>query len=463
MGLFSFSGLASGLDTASMVEQLTQIQRQPIRDIEGKQKNLNSVKSRLSSIKTLLQTLQEKATGLNSRDEVLATQGTSSNTDAVGISVLGGASLGKYDVVVTQLATAERTYSDAFADVDSTGLFGEGTLSIQVGAAAAVDITVDATDSLSSVAGKINGSGADVTAGILFDGTEYRLQVTGNETGAANAITFTEDGTLTLNLDEPNPPDPADPTHEVVAAQDAVFTVDGFAMSSATNLVDDALTGVTLDLKEVGTSTIEVKRDPAGLAEKLKVFVSAYNNATGTINKEFSYGGEARLGDSLSGDSTLRTIQQRLASTLVGSVSELTDAGADYDHLAQIGLSVDRHGVLSLDESRLESALADDAEGVAAMLMNDPDTGIAGKMAIFDDVIEGFVDFNDGSLSIRIDGIDDTVRNFDDQIEKMEFRIEKYEEGLRAQFTAMETMMATIQAQGSQLMSILAGIQNTGG
>ena len=119
-------------------------------------------------------------------------------------SATGGASLGTYEIEVGALAKAGRNYTNGFTSKSQTGLFGTGTLSITVGEDDPVGITVDGTDTLETLVTKINASDARVTAGILFDGSKYRLQISGNETGAANALVF-DDGTTTLGLaDEGN-------------------------------------------------------------------------------------------------------------------------------------------------------------------------------------------------------------------------------------------------------------------
>ncbi|MEM9190694.1 MAG: flagellar filament capping protein FliD [Myxococcota bacterium] len=440
----TFSGLASGIDTASIVEGLVQLERRPITLLQQQQQDLNGITGRLGSIQTLMTRLQDAATALDDRDSVMLSTASSSNEDAVTATASGNASLGSFSVEVTSLATAERTYSEAFSARDTAGLFGTGTLSVQVGSATAVDITIDANDTLDGIVSKLNASGADLTAGVLYDGTNYRLQVSGNSLGAENAITFTETGT-SLGLD--------DPANEVVAAADAIFSIDGFAMTRPTNSVSDAIVGTNLELKAptTGATTISVRRDGDAIKENVQAFVDAYNAVQSSINAEFAFSGAARLGDSLSGDSTLRGIQTRLRSQIG---AEVTGLSGSYSRLSDIGISFNRDGTIELDDAEFETALGADPQGVASLFVEDQVAGTSGLMVQFDDLIKEYTD-SDGILSTKIDLLEDRSRGIDDQIDSMERRVEQFEERLRAQFTSMEQAISRLNSQGDQLNAIL--------
>lgn len=440
--LFSFSGLASGIDTASIVSALVQVERQPISRLESEQDTLRNKKDKFNLLADDLKALQTAARALDNRTKVLSTAATSSQESAVGITAEGGASLGKFDVTVSKVATAQRTYSDPVASSTTAGLFGTGTLDITAGSDPLVSINIDANSTLESIAGAINGSGANVTAGILFTGSEYHLQVTGRDTGLANAITFAETGSVSLNL-----------TDTKQAADDAAFTVDGFVMSSDTNIVTGAIPGVTLNLKgqTTGAASLSIDQDPDALADTLTAFVDAYNAIDTRIDFEMRNPGEAET-DSLFGEQIVRSIQSKMRSAVISPVSGLS---GPYNYLASIGVSIDRDGALSLDKGKLEEALATDSEAVAELLMEDPNTGVTGVMGLVDDLVQNLTSSTSGLLSARTDGIDDRVQSLDDQILRMEDRLDNYAEQLRREFTAMEVALSSIQGQGAQLASML--------
>lgn len=443
----TFSGLASGLDTAGIVEQLISIERLPIDRLESKQADNRSKSSRFEGISSLLKTLQDKAKGLDLREEVLKSEASSADETVLKASAVGSAARGSFAVEVTTLARAERTYSDGFASKTDTGLFGTGTLGIQVGTAAQVDITVDGTDTLESVATKINSANAGVSAAVIFTGSEYRLQVSGEETGAANAISFTETG-VSFNLD--------DPSNEVVAATDASFKIDNIAMTRASNNVTDAIAGVTLDLLAEGqTTTVTVERDSEALGNAVEEFVDAYNTVMRTVNREFAFSGTARTGDSLSGDSTLRRLQGDLRNELLNTVSA---ANAPYEQLFSIGIEQEQDGTIKLDRDTLDNALAQSPEDVSRLLAGDLNAGTDGAMQNFSNLIDSYTRSGDGALTLRIDGIEERNRSLQDNIAAMELRLEKHEEQLRQRFINMETLVSGYQAQGAQLAGMLTSM-----
>ena len=452
--LVQFSGLASGLDTASIVEQLVNLERRPIELAQSQQQNLNRISGRLGDIRSQLDALKSTSEDLDDTDTILGTRASSSDEDSVAVSSTGSTPLGRYTVEVTQVAQAERTYSDAFSSrntaLSDASLLGAGftggTLSIQVGTTTTVDISVEASDTLESLVGKINSSDADVTAGIFFDGTNYRMQIGGNDTGLENAIAFTETGTdFDLGL--------TDPANEIVAARNAEFTIDGFAVSRASNSISDVIDGLTLQISETTTSpiSIDIERDTEDFEGRVQGFVDSYNAVVRSINSEFAFNGEARIGDSLSGDSTLRGLQSRLRTLAGGTVDDLS---SPYNRLGSVGISFEQDGTLALDAEELREALADDPSAVVSLFVDDRVNDVQGFMPLFADLVDEYTESGTGILSSRIDSIGRRVRDIDDSIERMERRVEGYEDQLRQQFASLEQLVSELNAQGSQLTAI---------
>ena len=213
----TFSGLASGLDTAAILEQLVALERRPIQRLQQKQADLRSMASRVDGLRGRLTSLLDAARELGDRDNVLAAKASSSDESIVKASTRGEAAVGTFALEVTQLAQAEKTVSNGFAARDQTGLFGTGTLDVTIGGTT-TSITVDSTDTLDTLADKITQQVDGVSASVVYDGSSYRLLVAGEKTGADQAIDFTETG-VSLGL--------SDPANELRSAQDAVFSIDG--------------------------------------------------------------------------------------------------------------------------------------------------------------------------------------------------------------------------------------------
>jgi flagellar hook-associated protein 2 len=443
MVVASFSGLASGIDSASLISGLVGVARQPITRLQRQQSTLNQQAARVDDLSSKLSAFRRAAQALDTSKEVLATKATSADTSVVKVTASGSTDASAYDIRVTSLATSTRAYADPFAAKDQTGLFGTGTLGLTIGGTT-TNITVDASDTLASVAGKINDADIAAVAGLFFDGTNWRLSVNGTETGAAKAVTFAESGGLTLGL--------SNPLNLTQAAADAVFEVDGFPVTSASNTVTTAISGLTLELVKpsptAAATAIKIERDPTALETKVNEFVKTYNDVMSAIEAEVPKDGTVRTG-SLAGDSTLRSIQNRLRG-LVGQ--QVTGLSGNYTTLASVGISLSRTGTMSVNTSKLSAAATADPAAVASLFAAE---GTAtGVMRSIDSVVEGYVTAGTGVLSAKSKGIRDRVASIAERIDGMELRVTKYEDTLKKQFTSLEMLVSGLNAQSNQLAAV---------
>jgi flagellar hook-associated protein 2 len=450
----TFTGLASGIDTASLVKQLVAVESQPITRLQTKQASLNSVSSKLNNIKSLLATLQQKAQALDARDEVTVSSATSNQESAVLATTNGQAVTGNHDVTVTTLATAARANSNGFTSKSATGLFDTNltSISLQVGSGTTKTFTINKdTTTLESLASDINTSGLRVTAGVIFDGTNYRLQISGLDTGSANVLHIVETGgTMGLLASENQPQE----------AGNAVFTIDKLLMGSSTNTVTDAIPGVTLQFKKLttGTAQIAVQGDATALQTKVQEFVTAYNAVMSAINTEFTYSGKPNTTNSLSGDSTLRNLQQSLMKGISDGVAGLS---APYDRLSGVGIATQKDGTLTLDTNKLNAAVKDNSEAVANLFSNNVTNKTTGAMARMSTVIDGYIGGSSSALAVKIANIATRVKDMDTQIDRMETRVGKYEETLQARFAALESLVSSLKNQGSQMESIMGSLNSS--
>jgi flagellar hook-associated protein 2 len=437
VGTVTFGGIGSGMDTESIVSALVGVERQGQSAIQSKLTANNSSISNLSSVSTLLSRLKSASDALDTAAEVGSYKATSSNA-AIVASGSGLATPGKYSIKVDKLAKEQRTYSNTIASV-GTALGQAGTLKLGVGAGTTTDVTIAATDTIDDVIGKINASGQRVTASSFYDGTSYRIQLRGQDTGAANALSITETGT-TFGFTVP--------ANTVQTAQDAQIQLDGFTVKSSTNQVTGAIRGVTLALTNETTDAVSVaiENDPDALKTKLTALVDAYNGVVSKV-QELAGNGTVKAKDAnLAGDSTLRTITGRLQSALqtVG-----TNSG-NYKTLSSIGLSLDRNGKLSLDATKFSKALAADSDGVTKMLSGTT-SSTQGVMGVVSSAVELFTKSNTGLLANRTEAMTATSKRLQSRIDNEEIRINRYAEQLRKQFTQMDTAVAGWNAQANYL------------
>ncbi len=436
-GTISFGGIGSGMDTESIVTALVGVERQGESALQTKLTGTTSSISNLSNVSTLLAKLKAASDALDTTVEVGSYKATSSNA-AIVASGSGLASPGKYSIKVDALAQEQRTYSNTIASV-GTALGQSGTLNLGVGGGITTDITIAATDNIDDVISKINSAGQRVTASSFYDGTAYRIQLRGQDTGAANNLSITETGT-TFGFSVP--------ANTVQSAQDARIQLDGFTVKSATNQVTGAIRGVTLALTATTTDavSIAVANDPDALKTKLTALVDSYNSVISKV-KELAGNGTVKARDAnLAGDSTLRAITSRLTAAL----QTVTTGTSAYKSLGSVGLALDRSGKLSLDSTKFDKAMTADADGVTKLLAG-TGTGAGGVMGIVSSAVDMFTAAGTGLLVGRSDALTATTKRLQGRIDNEEIRINRYADQLRKQFTAMDTQVAAWHAQGAYL------------
>ncbi len=433
-GTITFGGIGSGMDTEGIVTGLVQASSGTLNTLKNRANDTDSAVSTLSSISSMLSTLQKAVGALADSRDAASYSATSSNS-AVAVTANGTAQPGAYSITVSKLAKEQRNYSSAFAS-STTALAQSGTLNLQVGSASGVDVAISDSDTLEDIAAKINASGARVSAAIFNDGSEYRLQVRGLDTGAANTISFSG---LDLGLG----------AGQVQGAQDAELQIDGFTVKRSTNQIAGAIQGVTLALTQESTSPINVTvaSDPAATQKKLQAVVDAYNAVVNKVHASAGYGTMKAANSELSGDSALRSLTQRLSSTLLSRVS----SGSQYDTLGSIGLSSNRDGTLTLDSSKLSAAITKDAAGVTAVLAGA--NGGDGVMDLMNTLVKDMTAAN-GTIALRQDSLSSRAKSLRDQANREQDRLDRYAESLRKQFTSMDSAVASNQALLSYLFSL---------
>ncbi|MFQ5696683.1 MAG: flagellar filament capping protein FliD [Myxococcota bacterium] len=471
-GSITFGGLSSGLPVNDLIKSLVDLQRRPI-DILQRQRTdfqtrfdlLTDLSNRTRTLRDSLRKLDDLADNVESQNipassaEFRSFTATSSAPTILTATASGSATASNLRVQVTQLAQEDREVSTGFATKD-TAVFNPGdTLTITVGTDAPVTVTVDASSqTLESFASAIHSSAANVSAFVLDDGsagTPFRLVVTGATTGAAQQVSFTGSLTGTLAFTETQ------------NAQDAQLLLDPgasqIALSSATNQFTNVLKGVSIDAVSAapGTDvTVRVQTDIDSIVSKVSAAVTAFNSVGALISEQSKVDPSTNRGGPLLGDSVVTRLQRDLGSVLATSFGTGTIQTA-----GQVGLSLDRQGVLSLDETKLRSALATSIDGVSTFF-----SGAGGFADALRNVADAFVRPTDpsdptgtakGILLARIDGQSRAISDLDTRIQRAQDRLDTFESDLVRRFSALESTISGIQAQGSFLAQFL-GIQQQG-
>lgn len=434
MPTVSFSGAVSGIDSDSIIKQLVQIEKLPAGQLEKQKVSTNRRISSLGEIVTKLKALDTKAKAIDKADE-LHPYAVTSSSDKMKVSVSGTTSAQTHSLVVTSLARTQTSQSKMFATT-TAGVVGTGSVSLTVGTAAPVAVAFSAADSLSAIAARITSTVAGAAASVLYDGSQYRLVVTGSATGAANTVTFSAETGESLAFTT------------VQTAANAVMTLDGISVSRAANTFTDLIAGVKLELNDVSTSTIKVQEDTTALRDRVKGFVDSYNDVANLLKEQL--GGTKKGPDSLFGDSTVQGLQRRLAVMISASRPH----GASTISLGKLGMKIESNGTITFDASKFDAAVAKDATAVEHLFVGSGvTTALSGAVT---SAVTTYTTGITGVLPAKQDGLRKTVRSYDKQIARIESRAESLETRLRRQYTALEENMTRLQGQMAYVNSLFS-------
>lgn len=355
----SFAGLATGIDTNSIIQGLTKIAQQNITNLQNQQQDIATKQTAFVTLQADLFDLQSKSSAL-ARSAGSAFDGrTATSSDSTALTAAAGtaAMAGTYTVTVNALAQANQVASQGFADPNAQ--IKQGTLTLQVGTGTATTVTVDSrNNTLQGLANAINTAGGDVRATVINDGsaTPYRLMLSTTKTGAANAIAVTNNLTTGTGAD-------IDPTNTTLqAASDAQVKLGtgpgAIVVNSPTNQVNGLIPGVTLTAVAADPTrplTLTVAANTAGITQAVQDFVSSYNTAVGFINDQSKFDTSTQTGGLLLGNSTASSLKSDLANALLNVIPGQNAAA---NRLSSVGLSFNDDGTLALDQNKLSQALS---------------------------------------------------------------------------------------------------------
>lgn len=442
MASISSIGLGSGLDVKSIVSQLVALEKQPITALQTKDASIQTKIASFAQVKSLVSTFSDAASKLSLDSGWSALSITSSNSSALTATVSGVATPGNYSFTVSQLAQAQTSASGTVA---AGGTMGTGTITLQAGTGTAKTITIaDGDDtSLSGIASKINDAASGVTASVVTDSTGQRLVLRSTDTGAASGFTVSTatntEGSVSGGL--------AGLAFTVKqTAQDTKAQINGVDVTSSSRNFTEAVPGLTFTASQVTTAPVDVSvtADTATTKKNIQAFVDAFNAVNDLLSTSVKYDSDNKTAGSLQGDSTAVSLQNTLRS-MVGSVTSGTGA---YSRLSDIGISVLRGGNLSVDSTKLDKALSTTTSAADVKKLfaykdgGDAGNGIAVKFKALTTAMLSF----DGTFNTKADSLALADKlNLADQ-DKVTARATALEARLNAQYTALDTQMASLNS-----------------
>lgn len=456
MSTISSPGIGSGIDVQTIVAQLVALEKAPLTQLEKQASSIQTKLSSYGSIKSQVSALGDAAAKLAGGSGWNAVTASSSNPTAIGVTAAAGAPATSLTMEVTQLAKAQSTASTAITS--GTGV-GAGSLTIELGSwsagsftagtAAPVSVTINAgEDSLTEIAAKINDADAGVSATVLKDASGERLLLRSKSTGLENGfrITATDDdgnhtdaaGLSRLSFDGVN----ATGTSQTQAGQNALASVNGVSISSASNRLTDTLPGMTIQLSQVTTQPVEidVSTDLEAIRTNVKTFVDAYNALASNLATVTKYDAGSKTAGTLQGDSSAVGLQ----TALRGMMRSVT-ASSPFTQLSEIGVEMQTGGTLKLDSKKFDTALASPEAVKNLFTVDTGDAATQGfglKMKAFTDgllSVTGLVSSRTAALQKSLD------RNGLEQ-DKVEERASRAEVRYLAQYNAMDANVARFNA-----------------
>lgn len=372
MAGISSLGIGSGVLSADLVDQLVAAERKPTEQrLNFNQQRTEALISAYGTLKSAITELRLPMRQLSSPDNLKAFTGTSSN-EGVSVSVDSSkAGQGSYTVTVDSLAQAQSLASGTFDDRDTTAV-GSGALTISVGGKTTTLDIDSSNNTLQGIAEAINEADVGASAGIVDTGSGYRLVLSSDDTGVDNAISISVDDAEGDNTDNVGLSRFAfDGTTnnltETVQAKDAAIQINGISITRSTNTIENVIDGVSLEISQEGvTSTVKVSQDVGKVADRVGSFVEKFNALQQTIKGLSGFDAETGQGGILSGDSTIRGIQNQMRQILGRVVPGLENASVRT--LADVGITTNYEtGGLEFDRAKFIEKLESNPDDVTAL------------------------------------------------------------------------------------------------
>jgi flagellar hook-associated protein 2 len=447
MGTIASAGAGSGLDVQGIVQKLVEAEGTPkIVRLNTEEAAAQAKLSALGTLRSALASFRSVVGVLKDIEKFQGRQVTTSSAKFFSATATSTAVPGSYSVEVDHLAQAQKSQSGDYLAV--TDVVGTGTLTIEAGDDT-FEITVDGTNNtLAGVAKAINASAAHdkVFATVVSGATKAVLTISARATGAANDFTVAQTGgdvDFTAFVAGITP---------VQDAVDSLALVDGVQVTSATNTLSDAITGVNLQLlaanEDDETTNLAIDFNRTAARKAVDDFVKSYNSVVDAIKAVASYNTETRQGGPLFSDAGVRNIVYQLRRELSATVGGI--AGS-FDMLNEIGISAQIDGKLAVDSTKLDAAFTSDFDGIGALFAT-KDAGIAAKVdLLLDPYLKA-----DGVFDARTKSLKSSIEDIGDRREVLNQKLEALQARYLKQFNALDQLLAKMQGTSNFLTQQLA-------
>ncbi len=454
MGISSI-GVGSGLDLEALLLDLRAAENTALAAINTKAETAQNRFTAYGTVKGAIEMLNTAAAALG-KAETFGALKTSVTGDGFTATSSNKAIAGQYSIQVNVLATSQTLTSAGQANRSTALASGTGTVDVQItvnGETKTLSLS-QADTSLDGIVKAINSdSSLGLSATLVNDGSAnpHRLLLTASSTGEAASITKIETADAGLQGVIGFTKGTASPLTEA-AATNAALTINGIAITSETNTIENAIEGVTLTLSKKTTEagSLIITRDDSVTTKAVTAFVTAFNSLQTTIRALTSYNVDNNQGSPLTGDSLARRVQTQVREAL-----NVASASNGIGSLSQLGITTSiTDGTLTVDSTKLAAALKDNLAGVQELFAGE--NGIGAQMTkVADEFIK-----TGGTISTAQDSVTAMLKNLEDQYDTTSDRIETKMAQYKRQFTALDTMVAQMNSLSSYLTTQLEALGN---
>lgn len=476
-GISSILGQYSGIGS-DQIDKLIEAESVPKLRAQARVTAIQAQKAAYSDVRSRLSNLMNKLEDLTDTSTYTSKKASSSDEKLATISGDSKSIAGNYDLTVQQLATNTRLIGSKISTDSKKELGLSGTLTIQSnhvdkeGHPLTFTFDVTSEDSLAFIATKINKkSNESGVAAVIMDG---RLVLSNTKTGD-QALTIS-DNALTASLGI------SSSQAQLQQGKDAKFNINGIDMTSASNVVNDKIDGVSITLKQVtsGDTVVHLglENDNDKIVSAVKDFVEQYNSTYSFIGDSLDVGTPGVSTDTSStknkqgalvGDSLMVRLQSQLRNqgTQNPSYADL--------RVSQIGISIDKDGVMKLDESKLKKAIEDNPNAVQAFFAGKPADSTTGAQATtgyadnMKELLNRYMKDSTGEngqvgrglLKSRTDSLDSLIKDLNKQIARFDDQIAAKRTYYINMFTKLDTALMKAEQQMSYFLS-QAGVATNG-
>lgn len=435
--VLSALGGSTGIDVTSAVDTILYADRAPERSWQAQQTTLSNQTTALNQLQTQSSTLSDDLSILQDPVGVLSSAvATSTNSSLLTASAVPGTSSSGHLITITNLAVTGSWYSAA--QTSSSATLTDGTsFQITVGSGSATTITLaSGNDTLDELAASINSQSLGVTANIVTDSSGARLSLVADNSGAAADFTVTNDSSVTFK--------------RANTGRDASIEVDGVPITSASNTVTGAISGVTLNLQGASAGTeigLQIGPDTNSISSAINSFVSDYNTLISDVNSQFTYNKSTNVAGTLQQDSAVQGLQ----SQLLEASNYLASSGT-YTTLTSLGITTNSDGTLSVNSTTLDNAITTNSTAVSSFFQGTANNGFAGSLS---NTLNTYTDPTEGAFTVDLQSISSENQDLTDQANTLELYLTSQQKILTAQYNAADIAIQQLPQQIKQIQALL--------